>query len=211
MESDSAPVYGDGGWGRLGAVTLPPEMLYVRMRRLTEASATGGTQLALQNELPQLGFSRVVQIFLKNAEVHAVHDRSGFTDADVIVHFEKLGVLLLGNIFTADGYPAIDLTRGGTISGLIRWVDWFTGNFSPQTIERIVPGRGPVATMKDLRDYRDMLVAIRDTVLAMRKSGKGLGEVMEARPTLRFDARWGHGPVTADQFVKMVYESPPGT
>lgn len=209
LDHDSAPVYGDGGWGRRGAVTLAHEMLYVRMRDLARAHAKGETALSPRNDLPALGFSHVVQVFMKNENAHLVHERSGASYADVIVHFEEAGLLLLGNIFTSDGYPAIDLGWGGGISGVIKWVEWFTDSFSsrPDKIEPVVPGRGPVATMEDLREYRTMLVAVRDRIQALRDTGRTLEEVIAASPTAPFDARWGHGPVKPVDFVKMVYES----
>jgi cyclase len=216
MEHDSAPAYGDGGWGRTGSVTLAHEMLYVRMRRLARAAASGELAVPLQNDLPAVGFSHVVQLFLKNDDAHLVYERRGATDADVIVHFEKAGLLLCGNLFTSDGYPSIDLARDGSLAGMIKGVEWFINNFSPEKIEPIVPGRGPTATMDDLRAYHQMLLTVRDRVRTLQSAGKTLDDVISAQPTSDFDARWGRGPVSANAFIRMVYESltppkpPPG-
>jgi hypothetical protein len=92
---------------------------------------------------------------------------------------------------------------------MIQWVKWFTDNLPAERLEPIVPGRGPVAKKEDLIAYRDMLIAVRDRVLALRDSGKTVDEVVAARPTAEFDARWGRGPVTPPAFVRMVYESLP--
>lgn len=206
MEADSAPAYGDAGWGRLGSVTMAQEMLYVRMRQLArEAAAAGHTP----GDLPIIGFSRVLQLWLKKNDVHIVHDFSGATDADAIVHFEEDGILMLGGLFNSDGYPHIDRTRGGTLDGMIRWLEFFVANFDPEKVEPIIPGRGPIATLADLRAYTEMLVTVKARVLELREGGKTVEDVVAARPTADLDARWGGGPVAPDDFVRMVYASLP--
>jgi hypothetical protein len=74
-------------------------------------------------------------------------------------------------------------------------------------IEPIIPGRGPIATIRDLQAYRDMLRAVHDRVIVLVKSGKSAQDIIASKPTAEFDAKWGHGPVSADQFVGMVVES----
>jgi hypothetical protein len=209
MESDSAPGYGDGGWGREGAVTLSHELLQVRIER--RARPRRGTAIPLPPgaALPALSFSQVLQVYLPGEEVHFIFERPGYTDADLIVHFETAGLLYLGNTFTTDGYPQVDTARGGDVAGMIATADFFLTSFGerPAKVEPIVPGRGPVATMAGLREFRDMLVAVRDRVQALRADGKTLDEVIAARPTAAFDARWGQGPVSAERFVRMVHAS----
>src|SRR5207244_8739141 len=50
---------------------------------------------------------------------------SGYTDADVIVHYEVTNVVHLGNTFTMDGYPAIHVDRGGDLDGMIATAESF--------------------------------------------------------------------------------------
>jgi hypothetical protein len=196
IDDEAAPGYGDGGWGARGAVTISQELLNSRLHRPGTVS-------------PMLGFSQVMQLHLKGEDTHLIHDRAGYSDADVAIHFEHSGVAYLGPAFTTDGYPHVDLAHGGKLSGLIDTADFFATNFAgaPQAIEPIVPGRGPVATIRDLAAYRDMLRTVRDRVRTAAKSGKSVQDVIASKPTAEFDEKWGHGPVTADQFVTMVYTS----
>jgi hypothetical protein len=115
-------------------------------------------------------------------------------------------VLYLSSLAT-DGYPEIDVEEGGTLAGLIKTVDAFATNFAaaPQVIEPIVPARGPLATLQDLRDFRDMLTVVRDRINPLLDAGKTADQVVAARPTAQLDARWGHGPVTPERFVRMAY------
>ena len=72
---------------------------------------------------------------------------------------------------------------------------------------KVIPGHGPIATKKDLEFYRDMLLTVRDRVVAMKDAGKTLAEIEQANPSKEFDAAWASDRVGPDGFTKMVYES----
>jgi glyoxylase-like metal-dependent hydrolase (beta-lactamase superfamily II) len=56
----------------------------------------------------------------------------------------------------------------------------------------IIPGHGkPVSNKTELKDSKDMLVAIRDKVANLKKQGKSRDETEAAKPTAAFDAKWG--------------------
>ena len=204
-DDEQAGQFGDGGWGARGAVTLAHEALSARLYRVSRAA---GATAASGSALPAMGFSEVVQLHLPGEDAHIIRQRPGSTDADAVIHFEGSGILYLGPIFTSDGYPRIDAARGGKLSTMIETVDFFATAFAkePGHIEPIIPGRGPVATIAQLREYRDMLRSVHDRVQALVKAGRPLADVLAAKPTAEFDARWGHGAVSAEQFVRMVFE-----
>jgi len=113
-------------------------------------------------------------------------------------------VLYLGNTYTSDGYPLIDLRQHGSFAGIIETVEKFV-RFSEDT--RVVPGRGPIGGIRDVRAYRDMLVTIRDRVQALIAAGRTLEQTVAAKPTADLDATWGHGPVTPDLITELAYKS----
>jgi cyclase len=205
---DALPL-GDGGWGHAGAVAIIHEDFLRRMRRRAHPRDPAVAPMAMMNPLPLMGFSHVIQLWLKDEEIHIIHERIGYTNADVVVHFEKSGLLYLGNTFTSGGYPDVDTAADGSLAGIIQSMQFFIRNFGkiPDRIEPIVPGRGPIAKTQDLRDYLEMLTTIRDRVQAHVNEGKTLEETIAARPTANFDDRWGHGAVTPAQFVSLVYHS----
>jgi hypothetical protein len=200
---DSAVANRDGGWGKDGAITVAHELIRNKIRRLARTDST------ILPQMPVLGYSQVFQIAADADEIHLVHHPAGSSDADVIAHFEVRQFLYMGALYTSDGYPSIRVDAGGSIAGLIRSANEFVNEYKDfkTLIEPIIPGRGPVATWADLRDYRDMLVAVRDRVEPMVRAGKSAAEVAAARPTAEFDARWGRGPVAPAAFVASVYES----
>ena len=50
-----------------------------------------------------------------------------------------------------------------------------------------------------------MLVAIRDNVAALKKQGRSLDEVVAAKPTAAYDAKWGDFVIDPDLFTRLVY------
>jgi cyclase len=194
---------GDREWLAHGATGLAYEG--IRFGALSRAS----TDPNLRVEVPTIGFSEVLQLGVDGEEIHAVHQAAGYSAADVSVHFEARHVLYLGPSFTTDGYPDINLGQGGSIDGLIATATKFIGMFgaAPTHVEPIVPGRGPVATMQDLREYARMLDATRQRVASLVKAGKTVDDVINAHPTAQFDSRWGGGPIAPQQFVRLVYGS----
>jgi hypothetical protein len=201
MEDEVAPEVGDGGWGERGALTVAHESLYARMRQFQHKGPAPA--------LPMVSFSEIIQLWLKDEQIHLIHHQSGYSNSDTFVHVEKSGVLFTGSLFTTDGYPALLLDRGGSISQLIEFSEYMAAYFGdePGRIEPIVPGRGPVATMRDLREYSDMLAAIYERIRDMVSHSYPLKSILALQPTSEFDPRWGHGPVTPTDFTVQVYNS----
>ncbi len=50
-----------------------------------------------------------------------------------------------------------------------------------------------------------MLVTIRNKVAALKKQGKSLEEIIAARPTAAYDAKWGGLVLKAEAFTSLVY------
>jgi hypothetical protein len=60
---------------------------------------------------------------------------------------------------------------------------------------------------ENLREFRDMLIDIRDRVQKLKKQGKDLNAIIAAKPTQKYDEKWGKAFFTPDQFTTIVYKS----
>lgn len=191
---DPAQAEGDGGWGRLGALVFTQEAGFGRM---------GDSSRLLGGALPpKAAFSQFLRIVLAGEDAHVVHQQPGYTDSDVLVHFENSSVVYLGESLAGDGYPLIDTAHGGTLEGLLQTINpWTRGR------NRIIPARGPVLATADVAAFRDMLVTMRDRVRALRQAGRTVDQVVAANPSREFDARWGSGRVSPEAFVRVVYSA----
>jgi glyoxylase-like metal-dependent hydrolase (beta-lactamase superfamily II) len=126
------------------------------------------------------------------------------TDGDIAVYFTEADILHTGDVWWNGIYPFIDYSTGGSIDGTIRAVNAVIAMTSDQTV--IVPGHGPVGNRAELAEFRDMLVAIRGNVAALKAKGLPLGDTIKARPTAAFDAKWGQFVIDPGLFTRLVYE-----
>jgi glyoxylase-like metal-dependent hydrolase (beta-lactamase superfamily II) len=119
------------------------------------------------------------------------------------VVFPKADVLVAGDIFWNGMYPYIDHDHGGSINQAISWADRALAQAGANTI--VVPGHGPVGDRAALREFRAMLAQVRDKVAALKKQGKSIDEVVAAKPTAPFDAKYGGAVIGPDVFARLVY------
>ena len=92
------------------------------------------------------------------------------TDSDISVTFAEADILHTGDTFWNGIYPFIDYSTGGNIDGMIRAADANLAAASDRTL--VIPGHGqPVSNRAELQEYRDMLVAIRGNVAALKQQG----------------------------------------
>jgi len=119
-------------------------------------------------------------------------------------------VIAAGDVFSTVSYPMIDLTRGGSITGVLaglnQLLDLVVSGEKTEGGTMIVPGHGRISDEADLVEYRDMTTIIRDRVQDMVNRGLTLAQVQAARPTMEFDGLYGNAPGwSASQFVEAIY------
>jgi len=153
------------------------------------------------------------ELYFNGEPVFMYHVPAAHTDGDSLVFFRHSDVVATGDIFRTDGYPVIDLARGGSVEGVIEGLNRVLDLAVPAHHEEggtyIVPGHGRICDEFDVLEYRDMVTIVRDRVAAMKKKGMTLEQVQAARPTLDYDSRYGAatGPWTTAMFVEAIYKS----
>ena len=125
------------------------------------------------------------------------------TDSDISVYFTDADVVHVGDTWWNGVYPFIDYSTGGSIDGSIDAAEANLAMFTDKTIA--IPGHGPVGGKAELTEFRDMLVAIRTNVAALKKQGRSLEETIAAKPTAAYDAKWGQFLTTPAAFTGLVY------
>lgn len=128
---------------------------------------------------------------------------NGHTDTDLSVYFKKADILHVGDLWWNGHYPFLDNGAGGSIDGVIHWVNECIKVATPRTI--IIPGHGEVSDRAGLMEFRDMLVAVRGNVARLKKQGKTLAETVAAKPTAAFDAKYGDFLISPAFFIQLVY------
>jgi cyclase len=123
------------------------------------------------------------------------------TDGDMYVLFPTQNVLVAGDVVSGEGWPVVDWTTGGWIGGIVGGLQRLQTLANEET--RIVPGRGPVLGLADLKAQYEMYGTIHDRLTQLLNKGRGPGEAVAARPTQEFDAQMGN----PDEFVRRAFES----
>jgi hypothetical protein len=62
-----------------------------------------------------------------------------------------------------------------------------------------------VSNRAELQEFRDMLVAIRENVAALKRQGRSRDEAVAAKQTAAFDAKWGNFVIDPGFFTRLVY------
>jgi cyclase len=123
------------------------------------------------------------------------------TDGDMYVYFPQQDVLAVGDAVSNDGWPLVDWQTGGWIGGIAGAMQRLLTLANEQT--RIVPGRGPVMSLAELKAQAAMYATIYDRLTTLLNKGRGPSEAVAARPTKEFDDRMGN----PDEFVRRAFES----
>ena len=127
------------------------------------------------------------------------------TDSDISVTFGEADIVHVADTFWNGVYPFIDYSTGGSIDGMIAASDANLAATTDKTI--IIPGHGqPVSNRTELKKFRDMLVAVRDNVATLKKEGRLRDEIVAAKPTAAFDAKFGNYVIDGGFFTRLVYE-----
>jgi glyoxylase-like metal-dependent hydrolase (beta-lactamase superfamily II) len=153
--------------------------------------------------LPVKVFATDYEIRRNNTRITMKYYGPAHTDSDVWVHFTDADVVHVGDTWWNGVYPFIDYSTGGSIDGQIRAANANLAMFTDKTI--FIPGHGPVGGRSEVVEFRDMLVATRDKVAALKKQGRTLNETIAAKPTAAYDAKWGQFLVTPALFTGLVY------
>ena len=147
--------------------------------------------------------------FLFNGEsVLVYHMPAAHTDGDSIVMFRRSDVISVGDIFTPDRYPVIDLANGGSVQGLLdglnRILEMAVAGKYQEGGTFVVPGHGRLCDEADVVEFRDMVTIIRDRVQDMIKKGMTLEQVKAGKPSRDYDTQYKGSP---DVFVEAIYRS----
>ncbi len=123
------------------------------------------------------------------------------TDGDMYVYFPAQNVLAVGDAVSNQGWPVVDWQTGGWIGGIAGALQRLQTLVNAET--RIVPGRGPVLGLAELKAQTDMYGTIYGRLTTLLNPGRGPSEAVAERPTKEFDERMGN----PDEFVRRSFES----
>jgi glyoxylase-like metal-dependent hydrolase (beta-lactamase superfamily II) len=192
--------------GKAGAVIIAHDNVLTRMSTEQFLAAMNRREPpAPAAARPVVTFPSRTTFHLNGQVVNIVHVENAHTDGDSIVHFPNANVIHTGDTYMKDVYPFIDVGSNGSIDGFIASADAVLSRSDANT--KIIPGHGALANRADMQRFHDMLVAVRGKIQALIDQGMSEDEVFAAGPTAEFDAAWGRGFMTPENFTRFAYQS----
>jgi glyoxylase-like metal-dependent hydrolase (beta-lactamase superfamily II) len=196
---------GNGWLAARGARVMAHEKTRERLSRDTRVEDWNFTfRRTPPAALPSIVVRPEQTLQLNGTQVALAYYDPAHTDTDVVAHFTGADVISAGDTWWNGTYPFIDYSTGGSINGIIAAMERTLARASASTL--IVPGHGAVGSRVELARDRDMLVAIRDRVAALKRQGRSMAEVVAAKPTAPYDRRAGGTLITPDFFTRLAYK-----
>jgi glyoxylase-like metal-dependent hydrolase (beta-lactamase superfamily II) len=154
--------------------------------------------------IPSEVFEDERTVYFNGTTLALKHYAPAHTDSDISVHFTDADILHVADTFWNGYYPFIDYSTGGSIDGMIRATEENLAKVTDTTI--VIPGHGAIGDKSQLVFYRDLLVGTREKVVALKKQGRSLDEIVAAEPTAATDAKWGNGFRSPKDFIGDVFQ-----
>jgi len=197
---------GNEAFGKDGATIVAHENVKAVLASGSRNGLTGNiVPPASPIALPKETFKDTMTVRLQGRAAELRHPGDVHTNGDATIYFADANVLATGDIVVFGRYPNIDFAYGGSIDGMIRGVDEVIAFAKDDT--KIVPGHGPLGTKAMIRDYRQMLVDVRDRIQRLKAAGKSEDEVVAAKPNADYDAKLRLDERSIGNFIRVVYRS----
>ncbi|PCJ41168.1 MAG: hypothetical protein COA71_08975 [SAR86 cluster bacterium] len=178
------------------------------MFRLSILSSQGDDVFPSAGVPRDVYFTSFKDIYFNDEPVFVMHEPNAHTDGDSIVLFRRSDTIAVGDLFTPGQYPVIDISRGGSVQGLISALNHLLDLAVPVVLQeggtRIIPGRGRICNEADVVEFRNMVVIIHDRVRAYMDRGMTLEQIQTQELTLDYDTEFSG---SGEGFIESIYQS----
>lgn len=189
-----------------GAIIVAQDNVRRRMGALqVNAFFNSTTPASPSGALPVITFDTEIAFFVNGDSVQVTHVKNAHTDGDVLVLFRGANVLHMGDTYFNGIYPYIDVSSGGSITGIIAAVDRALAMTNAST--KFIPGHGALSDRSGLENYRKVMADVRTRVNALIAKKRTLAQIIAAKPLADYDETWGKGFMKPDQFLSLVHAS----
>jgi glyoxylase-like metal-dependent hydrolase (beta-lactamase superfamily II) len=135
----------------------------------------GGDAATDPKTLPVITFDDSLSIHFNGEEIKVIHVPPAHTDNDSVIYFTGANVIHFGDTFFSGRFPNIDLRSGGSVRGYIANVENAIKKVPVDA--KLIPGHGPLSTVKELKEFHEMLLETSGVVQKAIDAGKTLEQV----------------------------------
>ena len=153
-------------------------------------------------ELPVITFDDSLSVWFNGEEIKLVHVPPAHTDCDSIIYFTGANVIHFGDTFFSGRFPNIDLGGGGDVRGYIRNVEDAIKKVPADA--KLIPGHGPLSTVKELKEFHEMLTETSGIVEKAIASGKTLDQIKTDGLPEKWKS-WAVPTLTTARWLEILY------
>jgi len=178
----------------------------LRINMLTKGLQTKeGNKPMPKAALPVITFSHAMSFHLNGEDLKIFHVENAHTDGDAVIHYKNANVIHTGDTMFNGMFPYIDINNGGSVDGYIAAQQKVFSMSNEQT--KIIPGHGPLADRKQLKQALDMLIDARELIADLITKGKSENDVVKANPLKKYHEQWNWQFITTEKMTRQVYKS----
>jgi glyoxylase-like metal-dependent hydrolase (beta-lactamase superfamily II) len=158
--------------------------------------------LKIEGGLPVITFDESLSVHFNGEEIKLLHVPAGHTDSDTIIYFQGANVVHTGDQFFSGRFPNIDLSGGGDVRGYVHNVEELLRKVPPDA--KLIPGHGPLSTVKELKEFHTMLVETSRLVEEKISAGKTL-ETIKAEGLPEQWKKWEAPTLNTDRWLEILH------
>ncbi|MFK7915175.1 MAG: MBL fold metallo-hydrolase [Pseudomonadales bacterium] len=158
-----------------------------------------GDSALQRSAMPSVTFKDRLRLHFNNDAIDLIHMPAGHTDGDAVVWFRNANVIHMGDHYFRANFPYVDIDAGGSVSGVIDNLESIL-RMAPADIT-VIPGHGPIATLKELGETLNML---RQTSAMVRQQlANGASEATLIKQGLGAQWQsWGNGFINEERWIR---------
>ena len=157
-----------------------------------------------KSALPVITHENGMSLYFNDEKIDLLHFGPAHTTGDTVIYFTDQNAIHLGDVFFSNSYPFIDVDNGGSLTGMINYLEKIVLVIDKDTI--VMPGHGEISSINDIKETIEMLKTVKNRILMSIKNNQSLGQIMSSNITKDFDKKY-NTLLFRDTFIDRAYAS----
>ena len=157
-----------------------------------------------KSALPVITHENGMSLYFNDEKIDLFHFGPAHTTGDTVIYFTNQNAIHLGDVFFSNSYPFIDVDNGGSLSGMINYLEKIVLVIDKDTI--VMPGHGEISSISDIKETIEMLKTVKNRILMSIENNQSLEEIISSNITKDFDKKY-NTLLLRDTFIDRAYAS----
>lgn len=157
-----------------------------------------------KSALPVITHENGMSLYFNDEKIDLLHFGPAHTTGDTVIYFTNQNAIHLGDVFFSNSYPFIDVDNGGSLSGMINYLEKIVLVIDKDTI--VMPGHGEISSISDIKETIEMLKTVKNRILMSIKNNQSLEQLISSNITKDFDKKY-NTLLLRDTFIDRAYAS----